>query len=382
MSNYRGATRPSIVRRLEVCTRKRCCGAVRWHCQSGHCDRQSGRPTMQHMARQFHFISGLPRSGSTLLGAVLRQNPRFSAGMMSPIGSLLGALQTHFSAGSEFGPVVEVDLRRRLLRGLFESYYGDRAAGGVVFDSNRAWCARLPAIKDLYPGAKVIACVRNVAWVMDSIERLYRANPFENTKLFNDDVERNTVYSRVETLAQGGRLALALVGLMPVRLTVLAPAEVVPAEPFLVRAPLDGVIDHFNVRPNQTVAAGDPLFDLDTTTLRAHSSVAHKAYDVASEEYRQAAQGAVTDERRKLEMVERRGELEEKALEMEYSQQLLDRVLVKAARDGVAVFADAEDWQGRAVSIGERKRAKIRVDAAAPDATEEDKAAAQSSVMK
>ncbi len=149
-------------------------------------------------------------------------------------------------------------------------------------------------------------------------------------------------------------LGVLLIGLLPVRLSVLAPAEVVPSEPFLVRAPLDGVIDHFHVRPNQAVAAGDPLFDLDTTTLRAHSSVAHKAYDVASEEYRQAAQGAVTDERRKLEMVQRKGELEEKALEMEYSQQLLDRVLVKAARDGVAVFADANDWQGRAVSIGER----------------------------
>jgi multidrug efflux pump subunit AcrA (membrane-fusion protein) len=148
--------------------------------------------------------------------------------------------------------------------------------------------------------------------------------------------------------------ALCLICLIPVRLTALAPAEVVPAEPFLVRAPLEGVIDHFNVRPNQTVAAGDALFDLDTTTLRAHSRVAHKAYDVASEEYRQAAQAAVTDERRKLEMVERKGELEEKALEMEYSEQLLDRVLVKAARAGVAVFADANDWQGRAVSIGER----------------------------
>jgi multidrug efflux pump subunit AcrA (membrane-fusion protein) len=148
--------------------------------------------------------------------------------------------------------------------------------------------------------------------------------------------------------------ALALICLMPVRLTALAPAEVVPSEPFLVRAPLEGVIDHFDVRPNQTVAVGDPLFDLDTTTLRAHSSVAHKAYDVASEEYRQAAQGAVTDERRKLEMVERKGELEQKALEMQYSEQLLERVLVKAARAGVAVFADANDWQGRAVSIGER----------------------------
>jgi sulfotransferase len=41
---------------------------------------------------------------------------------------------------------------------------------------------------------------------MDSIERLYRANPFENTKLFGDAVERNTVYSRCETLAQRNRL--------------------------------------------------------------------------------------------------------------------------------------------------------------------------------
>jgi sulfotransferase len=158
------------------------------------------------MTGTIHFISGLPRSGSTLLGAILRQNPRFTAGMTSPVGSLLGAMQAHFSAGSEFGPIIEVDLRRRLLRGLFDSYYGERDPGHAVFDSNRLWCARLPTLKDLYPHAKVIACVRNVAWVMDSIERRFRANPFENTKLFNDDVERNTVYSRVETLAQGGRL--------------------------------------------------------------------------------------------------------------------------------------------------------------------------------
>jgi sulfotransferase len=58
----------------------------------------------------------------------------------------------------------------------------------------------------MFPGAKVIACVRNVAWVMDSIERRYRANPFETTRLFNDDIERNTVYSRVDTLAQRNRL--------------------------------------------------------------------------------------------------------------------------------------------------------------------------------
>jgi sulfotransferase len=29
------------------------------------------------MQNGIHFISGLPRSGSTLLAAILRQNPRF-----------------------------------------------------------------------------------------------------------------------------------------------------------------------------------------------------------------------------------------------------------------------------------------------------------------
>lgn len=157
-------------------------------------------------ANRFHFISGLPRSGSTLLAALLRQNPRFHAGMTSPVGALFAGMLNEFSAGSEFGPVVNQAQRRRLLHGLFDSYYADQADKQVIFDTNRLWTSKLPAIRDLFPQAKVIACVRNVAWVMDSIERLYRANPYENTKLFNDDAERNTVYSRVETLAQRNRL--------------------------------------------------------------------------------------------------------------------------------------------------------------------------------
>ncbi|WP_460111887.1 sulfotransferase family protein [Pseudomonas sp. H3_D04] len=156
--------------------------------------------------QQYHFISGLPRSGSTLLSAILLQNPRFHAGMTSPVGALFSGVLEQCSAGSEFGAVIDTDLRRRLLRGLFDSFYADKADKPVVFDTNRLWSSRLPAISDLFPQAKFIACVRNVAWVMDSIERLYRANPFENTKLFGDAIERNTVYSRCETLAQRNRL--------------------------------------------------------------------------------------------------------------------------------------------------------------------------------
>lgn len=158
------------------------------------------------MSHKFHFISGLPRSGSTLLSALLLQNPRFHAGMTSPVGSLFTAMLQQFAAGSEFGAVLSKSQRQRLSRSLFESYYADQATKEVIFDTNRLWCAKLPALLDLFPDTKIIACVRNVAWVMDSLERLYRANPYENTRLFNDDTERNTVASRVDTLAQRNRL--------------------------------------------------------------------------------------------------------------------------------------------------------------------------------
>lgn len=154
----------------------------------------------------FHFISGLPRSGSTLLSAILLQNPRFHAGMSSPVNALFSGVLGQCSAGSEFAAVIDTDMRRRLLGGLFTSYYADKSDKSLIFDTSRGWCARLPALMDLFPQSKVIACVRNVAWIMDSIERVYRANPFENTKLFADADERNTVYSRVDTLAQRNRM--------------------------------------------------------------------------------------------------------------------------------------------------------------------------------
>jgi sulfotransferase len=69
-----------------------------------------------------HFISGLPRSGSTLLSALLRQNPRFSAGVTSPLSTLCGTLHQKMGTG-EFSVFFDEPRRAAMLRGLFETYY-------------------------------------------------------------------------------------------------------------------------------------------------------------------------------------------------------------------------------------------------------------------
>lgn len=141
-----------------------------------------------------HFISGLPRSGSTLLAALLRQNPRFEAGMSGPLAGLFGALLGQMSARNEFSVFIDDATRERILHGLFDNFYAGRSAE-VIFDTSRVWCAWMPAIARLFPESKVIACVRELPWVIDSIERLVQRNVFSPSSIFNFE-PGGTVYTR------------------------------------------------------------------------------------------------------------------------------------------------------------------------------------------
>jgi sulfotransferase len=151
------------------------------------------------MGLKVHLISGLPRSGSTLLAALLRQNPRFVAGMTSPVGMLCGNLLQSMSAGGEFGSFFSDDRRRTIVRSVFESYYADASCNHVVFDTNRSWTGRMSFVCDLFPEARVICCVREVSWIIDSVERLVRRNALQPSRMFSNK-SAGSVYSRVNEL--------------------------------------------------------------------------------------------------------------------------------------------------------------------------------------
>lgn len=153
------------------------------------------------MKSSIHFISGLPRSGSTLLAGILLQNPRFHAGMTSPVGSMYRSLEESMSRKNEAAIFISDQQRESILRGLFSSYYDEIADKEVIFDTNRIWCTKLPALSRLFPDARVICCVRSISWIVDSIEKLARQNAFELSGLFGFD-SSSTVYSRVNSIAK------------------------------------------------------------------------------------------------------------------------------------------------------------------------------------
>ncbi|MBK1708477.1 MULTISPECIES: sulfotransferase [Marichromatium] len=154
---------------------------------------------MHDGSQTFHFISGLPRAGSTLLAALLRQNPRIHASMTSGLGALVNGAMQIMSPGSEVALTLQPGQREHILRALFSSYYDGLTERPLIFDTNRGWTARMPLLAALFPESKVIACVRDVSWVMDSLERQVRKNPYHFTRLFGPQ-NQGTVYSRVETL--------------------------------------------------------------------------------------------------------------------------------------------------------------------------------------
>lgn len=157
------------------------------------------------MNNGIHFIAGLPRSGSTLLAGILRQNPRFHAGMTSPVGTMYMALETTMSRRNETAVFIGDAQRRAVLKGLFSNYYDGVHQDKTVFDTNRVWCTKLPALTQLFPEARFICCVRDIGWIMDSVERLVRRNAFELSGMFGFEAG-GTVFTRVARLASSDGL--------------------------------------------------------------------------------------------------------------------------------------------------------------------------------
>lgn len=164
--------------------------------------------------------------------------------------------------------------------------------------------------------------------------------------------------------AKWSALALAVL-MIPVRLSVLAPGELVPSEPAVIRAPFDGVVAGFLVKPNETVQSGQPLFSFDDATLSSRLEVARQALGTAEAEYRQANQQALGEARYKAQLVVLAGKIEEKRAEVAYLQGQLERSRVVSPRAGIALFDDPAEWVGKPVVTGERI---LRV--AAPDKME------------
>ena len=165
--------------------------------------------------------------------------------------------------------------------------------------------------------------------------------------------KRARMAPRKRNLFYGSIGVLALIGLIPIPMTTLAPAEVVADTPFILSAEFDGVIKEVLVPPNAQIKAGDPLVQLDDVTLRNELVLANKELKLAEVRKRMAGLRAFVDAEAKRELALADAEAELATARRDYARERLDKTVLRAPRDGLALFSDVSELTGRPVSNGE-----------------------------
>ena len=123
-------------------------------------------------------MAGLPRSGSTMLSAILNQNPRFYSGPSSPVAATMLTLEQSLNQDELFLAYPKIDFGKNLVASVIDQYYADTDKP-VVFEKNRSWVNRMEYITGYFgiEHPKVIFPVRDISEILTSFISMIRRNP-------------------------------------------------------------------------------------------------------------------------------------------------------------------------------------------------------------
>lgn len=134
--------------------------------------------------KTLYFLSGLPRSGSTLLGSILSQHPRLQATPTSPLADLLCWIDDGFSKLDIQYTYDKTQITYNTYSAILENFY-NHIEKPCILDKHRAWCKNVSSIeKFLNQKPKIIATNRRISEILSSYIILLEKNKSDN---FVDD---------------------------------------------------------------------------------------------------------------------------------------------------------------------------------------------------
>jgi sulfotransferase len=144
---------------------------------------------------QFVALSGLPRSGSTLLSAILHQNPDIHAEGNSAVCQLMWDMQQscQITAKEQLDANYRYDTAYQLVKAIPDIYY-QNTTRPIVIDKCRSWT--LSANQDMLrryitDAPKTIVLTRPVDEIVASFQSLYQLNnkPFDANEYLRENSE-------------------------------------------------------------------------------------------------------------------------------------------------------------------------------------------------
>ena len=207
-------------------------------------------------------------------------------------------------------------------------------------------------------------------WQYDEIEILsflmqnYGAawDKFDQTRFSFDFIKKKKA-----ALIFSGALLLALF-VIRVPLRIVAPCEVVPEDPIMITAPLEGIIEEVKVDPGQMVKAGDTLFEYDKKVALEDVKLAQKQVYIIQAEIDRTIALARENKEKLSDLAVLQLRLKKEHNQLDLARYKAGQLTVTSPIDGVIVLEDPDEWRGNPVQIGEKvmmvsdpKQSKVRI---------------------
>lgn len=170
--------------------------------------------------KTFHIMAGLPRSGSTMLSAILNQNPRFHSGPSSPVMSTMATVENFLNHDELYLAYPKEFFLKNTISDVITNYYSDTQSP-IVFDKNRSWPYQIHSFeKYIQKNPKIICPVRDISEILASFISLIKRNEtivngrlnFLDEALVQQGLEINDI-NRCQTLAGTGVLGQSYDGI-------------------------------------------------------------------------------------------------------------------------------------------------------------------------
>lgn len=149
---------------------------------------------------RYHYLSGMPRSGSTLLGSLINQHPDVYVTSTSPVNRIMHDLYQSLQDNAFRGNDWHIDdMNSRIFKYMFACWY-EPIKEKFIFDKSRGWGFNIQAVQTfIQENPKVIITYRSVPEILTSFITLIEKDPKNHVdvNLYKNNIEIN-IENRVD----------------------------------------------------------------------------------------------------------------------------------------------------------------------------------------
>jgi len=147
------------------------------------------------MDKTFFFMAGLPRSGSTLLSAILNQNPDVYASPQTDLLRLMYLFNTNVPLFESYQTGIKQKDYLKILENFGKNFYANQSQKFII-DKNRAWATpgNLELAKLLNPNPKIILPYRPILEILTSFVLLCHKYP--NSNFIDRELKETDFFSK------------------------------------------------------------------------------------------------------------------------------------------------------------------------------------------